>query len=60
LEIEIEHLEKKQIELQQIIETQASLLQHEDFTNITNELTEIEEQLNTKTIRWLELEEKNN
>ena len=60
LEIEIEQLEKKQIKLQQIIETQASLLKHEDFTNITNELTEIEEQLNTKTIRWLELEEKNN
>jgi len=59
LESDIAKLEERQLELEQILDEQASELKQDDFKKISREIEKINSKYNQYSDRWLELEEKN-
>lgn len=58
LEMKIAELEKKQLEIEQILEEQAAVLKQKDFRKISQELEEINLKYSQFAERWFELEDK--
>jgi len=59
LAAEIGQLDEEKLRIENRIETEAASLSPGDFSELTARISVIEYELDTKTIRWLELEERN-
>ncbi len=59
LEIELEEINQRLIELERKITEDAANLSHTDFAEITAEQEQLQNELDEKELRWLELDEKN-
>jgi ABC transport system ATP-binding/permease protein len=57
---EISQFEKEKLDIEKKIETEASILTTKDFTYLSERIRIIDQQLDIKTSRWLELDDKNN